>query len=67
MNEKEAANYLGMSCSFLQHARCVGARQIGPNFLRFGRMIRYRQSDLESWLLQHRVEHGWHVKSDEAR
>ena len=58
MNEKEAAEYIGMSLSFLQHDRCygvIGNKTAGPIFMRMGRSVRYLKNDLDNWLLQHRV------------
>jgi excisionase family DNA binding protein len=44
---KEAAEYLRSSTSTLAKARM---RKMGPDFVRIGRAIRYRQSDLDSWM-----------------
>ena len=54
-DEKQAAQYLGVSRSWLQKARCHG---YGPAFvkLRKGGGIRYRLADLEAWL--ERNSHG---------
>lgn len=43
----EAADYLRSSTSTLAKARM---RKQGPEFLRLGRGIRYRQSDLDAWM-----------------
>lgn len=53
--EPNAAEYLGVSRSWLQKARCHG---YGPAFvkLRKGGGIRYRITDLETWL--ERNSHG---------
>lgn len=59
LNEKKAAEYIGMSISYLQHARYYGAtgnRTPGPIFIRLGRSIRYLKSDLDKWLLKNRVD-----------
>jgi hypothetical protein len=45
--EAEAANFLRVSTSFLRNAR---VRQLGPAYLRLGRAIRYRLTDLQDWL-----------------
>lgn len=42
----EAARWAKVSESFLNKARLTGD---GPRFVRLGRAIRYRQSDLEAW------------------
>ena len=58
MNEKEASSYIGMSLSYLQHARCDGKiknRTPGPSFIRIGRTVRYLKSDLDHWVMRHRV------------
>jgi excisionase family DNA binding protein len=44
---KEAAEYLRSSTSTLAKARM---KKLGPAFVRIGRAIRYRQSDLDSWM-----------------
>ena len=59
MKEKEAANYIGMSSSYLQHDRCYGAtadKTPGPAFIRIGRSIRYSKADLDYWLSRVRVK-----------
>lgn len=43
----EAAEYLRSSTSTLAKARM---HKRGPNFLRIGRAVRYRQSDLDAWM-----------------
>jgi predicted DNA-binding transcriptional regulator AlpA len=56
--EKEAAEYIKMSRGFLRQDRMNGARENrtpGPKFLKIGRSIRYLKDDLDSWLIQHRV------------
>jgi|WetSurMetagenome_2_1015567.scaffolds.fasta_scaffold346352_2 hypothetical protein len=52
MNERDAAMYTGMSAFYLRSARCKGK---GPAFLRLGRSIRYRVSDLDEWLTEGEV------------
>jgi excisionase family DNA binding protein len=46
---QEAAEFLRISCSSLNHWRLEGR---GPAFTRFGRQVRYRRADLESWLAE---------------
>jgi len=56
--ETETAEYISMSQSFLRQSRMDGVREgrtPGPDWLQIGRAIRYRKSDLDSWLLEHRV------------
>ena len=51
--EQEAATYLGMSRSYLRQDRMNGIyknRTPGPDFCRFGSMIRYTQEALDRWI-----------------
>ncbi len=60
MNEKEAAQYIGLSLSYLQHDRCYGElekRKPGPAYLKLGRSVRYLQKDLDAWLEKSRVQY----------
>lgn len=60
LKEKEAAAYIGMSVSYLQHARCYGAsgnRTSGPSYLKMGRSVRYRLKDLDSWIERQTMKH----------
>jgi len=53
--EKEAAPYIGMSRSFLRHARIDGNRENrtpAPCFIKIGRSIRYPKEELDLWLAQ---------------
>jgi excisionase family DNA binding protein len=47
LKPREAADYLRSSTSTLAKARM---RKQGPEFVRIGRAIRYRQSDLDAWM-----------------
>ncbi len=56
--EKEAAEYIGMSPSFLRQDRMNGHRETrtpGPRWIKVGRAIRYLKEDLDTWLNEHRV------------
>jgi len=56
--EQEAAQYLGMSRSFLRQDRMNGFRKNrtpGPNYIKIGRSIRYLKEDLDTWLEHYRV------------
>ena len=54
MTTEEAADFLGLSKSTLEHWRTV---RTGPPFVRVGaRSIRYRLEDLEAWLVEQTVE-----------
>lgn len=51
LSAKEAANYLGLSESYLAKLRMGTGPQVGPKYLRIGlRAIRYRQKDLDIWM-----------------
>ena len=57
LSEAEAADYVGMSRSFLRQARMDGKRlnrTPGPPFLKIGRKVLYLADDLDDWLLEHR-------------
>jgi hypothetical protein len=57
LSESEAADYIGMSRSFLRQARMDGHRQYrtpGPPYTQIGRKILYLKDDLDSWLERHR-------------
>jgi len=47
MTEQEAAAYLGVSVSGMRKWR---GRQCGPKYARFGKIIRYRQHDLDTFV-----------------
>ena len=49
----QAAEYVGMSKSFLAQARMRGDP---PVYVKIGRSVRYNSLDLDAWLLDHRVE-----------
>lgn len=47
----EAANYTGLSESYLAKLRMGTGPQTGPKFLRIGlRAIRYKKQDLDDWM-----------------
>ena len=54
MRENEAAKYLGMSLSWMQRSRWDGS---GPPFVKLNHAVRYRQSDLETWI-EERLQHS---------
>ena len=59
LREAEAANYIGMSQSFLRQARMDGKRlnrTPGPPFTKIGRKVLYLKDDLDAWLEAHRHE-----------
>lgn len=59
LSEKDAAVYLGLAPTTLRQQRSDGARDrripVIP-FVRMGRAIRYRVTDLDAFIEQHRVE-----------
>lgn len=48
LNTDEAARRLGVSSSLLEKLR-VYTPEKSPPFIRIGRAIRYRESDLDAW------------------
>ena len=51
LSAAEAAEYLGLSESYLAKLRMGTAREAGPNFLKIGqRAVRYRRQDLDLWM-----------------
>ena len=59
LNERQAAEYLGVSPYLLQRWRC---QQTGPDYVRMGgrngRAIRYPQSALDSWIDANTIKMG---------
>ena len=53
LTEQQAAQFLSVGDKCLQAWRVRGG---GPVFLKVGRLVRYTQSDLETWLLTRRRE-----------
>lgn len=49
VDTKRAAEILGVSKSYLDHARIAGG---GPKYRKFGRVVRYAVSDLTDWANQ---------------
>lgn len=57
VDEKEAARYIGMSVAFLRQSRCDGnlkGRTQAPPYLKLGRAVRYKISDLDKFLEENR-------------
>lgn len=46
-DQKTLANYLGKSTSWCERARWAGE---GPKFIKLGRHVRYRVSDVLNWI-----------------
>lgn len=53
MTDKEAAEYLSLSTSTLAVWRCTKREDLP--FIKLGRAVRYRLSDLDNWLLAQTV------------
>lgn len=47
LNSKQVARLLGVSPRTLERHRAAGT---GPRYARFGRLIRYKESDLAMWI-----------------
>lgn len=55
--EKETAEYISMSSSYLRQSRMDGDRKNrtpAPPWLKIGRTVRYLKEDLDTWLLKHK-------------
>lgn len=52
LNQTRVAQILGMTEKFLEARRVRGG---GPPFIRCGRLIRYKPSDLEAWIEERRA------------
>lgn len=53
VDEKQAAAYVNLSVKTLQARRAANK---APAFLKIGRSVRYRLTDLEAFLVSHRVD-----------
>ncbi len=47
MNTKQLAEYLGIAVSTILQYRADGT---GPQYIKLGHLVRYRQSDVDAWL-----------------
>ncbi len=55
LTEQQTAHYLSMSRSFLRQGRMNGDRENrtpAPPYYKIGRSIRYKKTDLDTWLEQ---------------
>ncbi len=53
LSDLDAAQYLGVSVSFLRQARCYGnrpGRTPGPPYVKIGRSVRYLLEDLDRYV-----------------
>lgn len=59
LDERAAADFVGMSVAFLRAGRfkgVVGNSTPSPPWLKIGRYIKYDRRDLEAWLIERRVD-----------
>jgi excisionase family DNA binding protein len=54
VNSDEAAAYIGVKPGTLEVWRCT-KRQVIP-YVKVGRLVKYRRSDLDAWLASHSVD-----------
>lgn len=52
LDERQAAKSLGCSVGMMRKFRLLGC---GPAFCKIGRLVRYRQADLEAFITANRV------------
>lgn len=52
LDRREVEAYFGISKRFLETS---AQRGNGPPFVRIGRLVRYRSSDIRAWIFAHRV------------
>jgi predicted DNA-binding transcriptional regulator AlpA len=55
LDEREAAELLGCSVALMRKWRLFGE---GVAYVKIGRLVRYRQSDIDAFLDSHRVTTG---------
>lgn len=56
LTTQEAAEYLSLSPRTMEGFRLKGG---GPKFYRRGRLVRYKQADLDAWLAEPESADGW--------
>jgi predicted DNA-binding transcriptional regulator AlpA len=54
LNTREVASILRLSEDWVKHMRVAGHRS-GPSFVKIGRLVRYRRSDVARFLNRHIV------------
>ena len=61
INDKEAARRVGVSVAWFQQKRTTGG---GPPYIKIGKSVRYRISDLNHWFALNKVENTaqWSVR-----
>jgi predicted DNA-binding transcriptional regulator AlpA len=55
LDDRDAARYVGLTAATLRASRLARPRCDGPPYIRMGRAVRYRVSDLDAWLDDRRV------------
>lgn len=67
LSESEAAEYIGMSISWLSKSRLPG-REDAPPWLKIGRRVVYDSAELDAWLAAHRMstphDIGWQAPAE---
>ena len=53
LNERQVQEVYGFTVAYLRRAR---RERRGPRFLKVGKLVRYRRSDIEAYLTAHAVE-----------
>jgi predicted DNA-binding transcriptional regulator AlpA len=61
LNTNESAKQTGLSIRTFERMRTSG---LGPRFIKCGRAVRYRESDLESWLAAQTVSSTSEARHD---
>ena len=56
LNTKQVAGITGLSISTLKNIRRnyekLGEKNVGPDYIRIGKMIRYKAEDVDKWINQ---------------
>jgi predicted DNA-binding transcriptional regulator AlpA len=63
LNTAQAAERIGMSVSWLNHARQTGE---GPVFLKIGVNVKYRVEDVDAWLASKTRTRVWQFDGEAA-
>lgn len=61
MRVRAAADYIGVSKSYLDKARCYGR---GPVFFKIGAAVVYARADLDAWMNERRATSTWQAAND---
>lgn len=66
MDSAAAAAYLGLSESWIRQSRSNPAMKAdAPPYFKLAKSVRYLRSDLDAWLLAHRVDPSAEEESEE--